>query len=179
MRTLLLFCALYLPLSCFGQEIKYLGRILGLETQKPIPFADIELVGKGSKVQSNIAGYFEIVAGKQEIRISHIGYKTISFDLSQERPKFQLAIPALIYQVPELRLKDTVSIKAFHYNEGLYDKEISLRAEENAPNIIGASFPGSASEFHNYLVTGLFDLEEPIGDQIDATIFFPFIKTVS
>lgn len=175
-RFLLFFGLTHFSFFSNGQEVKYLGRVIDSETQKPISNANIILKGTTNGTFTNFLGYFEIVGSNQEIVISHVGYETVSTMLNVEKSKFQIAIPPAKYTLQDLRLEDSVMVDGFNYDEKYYVQEVAIRSQENAPLEITAEFPGGLKEFHNFLIDKLFELSDSITNQIDVIVWFSILE---
>ena len=171
-KTSLILVMISLSRFSWGQEVKYLGRVVDQETQKPISNANVLLKGTTTGTFTNFLGYFEIVGSSQEIVISHVGYETVSTTLSVEKAKFQIAIPPAKYSLQALKLEDSVMVDGFNYNQNDYTREVDLRSQEGSPQEIPAEFPGGLKEFHNYLINGLFELGDSITSPIDVNVHF-------
>lgn len=176
LQLLLFLGIIHLSFFTNGQEVKYLGKVIDSETQKPISNANVILKGTTNGTFTNFHGYFEIVGSNQEIVISHVGYETVSTMLDVERPKFQLAIPPTKYTLQDLRLEDSVMVEGFNYNQNYYTKELDIRSSENAPLEITAEFPGGLKEFHNYLIDRLFELSDSITNPVDVIVRFSILE---
>jgi len=68
-----------LPLTTKAQSVTYFGRIVDSETESPIPFAHLSLVGTNIGTVSNEEGYFSIKSSLRDsvpLSVSSIGYNT-------------------------------------------------------------------------------------------------------
>ena len=71
--------AFFIFFSCFGQDLKISGLVLDELTSKPIPLANISLLGEPQGTVTDRSGFFEInnlSPGLYNLQVSFIGYKT-------------------------------------------------------------------------------------------------------
>src|SRR6218665_2115397 len=76
--------------AIFAQTLS--GRVLDKKTNTPVPYVNIGIVGKGIGTVSDMEGYFKMnmhdSLNSQTIRFSCIGYKPITFSVSDFKKRF-------------------------------------------------------------------------------------------
>lgn len=75
-----LFLLLFISLSVSAQKIKITGKIIDDQTEEPIPFANVVLIGKTMGVSTDFDGQFTFETERlaDSIRATSIGYKKVS-----------------------------------------------------------------------------------------------------
>jgi TonB family protein len=130
-----------------GQERKIIGRILDVETQKPVKNAAVIIYGTTHGTFSNFLGYFELTIdpGKHKTLVtSHVGFKTSHIPIPNE-DRFKFFLEKEYVPLDELNL-------------ALYPKDTLPRAtpeKENATTLPGfatiATDAKYRGEFHDFV----------------------------
>ncbi len=178
-KLLLIVGSIHITLFSNGQNVKYLGRVIDSETQKPIPNANVILKDSTTGTFTNFLGYFEIIGSIQEIVVSHIGYEKVSFSLNVESAKFQLSLQPIKYSLQALKSEYSKNTDNFNYNKDYYSQEVILRSQESSPLEIPAEFPGGLKEFHSFIEERLLELSDSITNPIDVKINFSILANGS
>lgn len=157
---------LYLILVLFGknllaQERKIIGRIMDLETNKPIKNANVIIWGTTSGTFSNQAGFFELsidTLKHKSIIVSHIGYETSEITIPRE-DRFKFSLKNTRTELSKLNLT-IYPVKP---------KNIVTTTTENASGFIvvesNAIFPGGLSNFYDFFGNELIRLiPSEVGD---------------
>ena len=123
MKKLIFSCFIFF--SCFGQDLKISGLVLDELTSKPIPLANISLLGEPQGTVTDRSGFFEIKnlsPGLYNLQVSFIGYKT-----------------KILYEI-ELTNSREIYKKIFLEEGGNFLQEIDVSAREFSPDETPISF---------------------------------------
>ncbi|MBS2213920.1 carboxypeptidase-like regulatory domain-containing protein [Carboxylicivirga mesophila] len=137
-------CIKYFKLSCLfllfmtgffeltAQNIEIKGRVVDAETNKPVEFANIGVVGTYMGTASDFDGYYELVVGESfvnyKVQISAVGYKVKEFT------------------VDELHILSGENIKLFSQTYGIQQVDVKADSKrlygilKTASNIIEDSY---------------------------------------
>ena len=118
--------AFFIFFSCFGQDLKISGLVLDELTSKPIPLANISLLGESQGTVTDRLGFFEIKnlsPGLYNLQVSFIGYKT-----------------KILYEI-ELTNSRKIYKKIFLEEGSNFLQEIDISARELERLIKAVAFP--------------------------------------
>lgn len=154
LKLTLLILALLTSISVFSQERKIVGRILDLNTQKPLKEANIVIFGTTTGTFSNHLGFFELSvdASKHEALVaSCIGFKTSVVSIpTEDRFKFFLE--------KEYILLDEINLGHFPRNvTNNFKPAIPNPKTDNELVVIesGALFPNGIDNFYDFIGNSL------------------------
>ncbi|HNP19119.1 MAG TPA: prolyl oligopeptidase family serine peptidase [Fulvivirga sp.] len=86
LKNIIVINCLLLSCSAFGQSIRYSGKVIGHEDQKPIPFAYVKIKGVALGTVTQSDGKFELLVPEKYqkgiLEFSYVGYKTKSVLMS-------------------------------------------------------------------------------------------------
>ncbi len=143
MTRLLFFAILFLAsIPSNSQQKEVLGRLIDIESQKPILGVRVMIEGADSETTSNQLGYFKISIPSEEsvLIFSHISYQTIRIK-SPNGTGILLKMTKQFYELPSLDLE------YFNLNKPLIvddtTSSISQSRERNA------NYPGGLQFFYN------------------------------
>lgn len=93
-RSTLLFFSLFFSVVAMAQSFKIKGIVTDKDTQEPIEFATIAIVGSTQATKSNELGQFEVTVPHKnvKVRVTYVGYLTQDLDLSSGKVNFQIAM---------------------------------------------------------------------------------------
>ena len=154
LKPKLLILALLISINTFSQERKIIGRILDLETQKPIKDANIVISGTTAGSFSNELGLFELTVDASKHKtliVSHIGFKTSEVLIpAGERFKFFLE--------KEYILLNQLNLNGYPRNLTSEPKSEASKAKDNSDFIVvesGASSPNGMDNFYDFIGNSL------------------------
>ena len=101
-----LVCLFLLITTLSFAQSKVNGRVIDSETNEPLAYARINL--KNGSVLTNIDGSFELLVGKEvdEVRISYVGYETISTRINQDTKYLQIKLSAVRERLQTVELSN-------------------------------------------------------------------------
>ena len=151
---LLLLAGLFLPASAQEEEkIRAKGRVLDEETNEPVAFVNIGLIGSMLGVASNLDGYFDLLVPSRYAdhvtRFSAVGYTSleIKFHELQGQADLVIRLKPAIYTLAGVQVVGTVDVirrllekvenniprnyitRPYNY-EGYFEQEITVNDEE-------------------------------------------------
>lgn len=110
-RLILTVALLSISILTQAQSRTITGRVLDLESRKPVRDADVQVEGTDLKATTNTLGFFQLtVTGTGKIIIQHPGYEMSAVDLP-DAPQFTTLVKPIRYYLPGIvvggRGKDT------------------------------------------------------------------------
>ncbi len=163
--------------NCWAQTELFTGRLIDFETKKPIANAKISIIDKEFSTYSNALGYFQASGVNKVIKVTHVGYKTVTTELKAGTPNFLLAVPPNRYLLQVLQLEELVEVNAQHKTSLSPEEEIENRSVNNPQADLLASFPGGLKEFHVYLINSMYKNRDSLDSPIDLNILFTINKS--
>ncbi|HKJ30205.1 MAG TPA: carboxypeptidase-like regulatory domain-containing protein, partial [Balneolales bacterium] len=104
---------LFFSLPTWAQTIK--GTVMDAQSKDPLPGANIVQVGTENGVASDNNGHFTlqlISKGQKELKVSYVGYKTQTVDVSDKAQK-----KITIYLIPKTIMSSAVQIKGLRVDK--------------------------------------------------------------
>jgi hypothetical protein len=144
-------CLLLLSNVSFSQQRKILGRIVNMETQKPIKNANVVIHGTTSRTITNYLGFFELTIDPPKHKtlvVSHIGFKTCEIIIpAEDHFKFMMEKEYVVLNELDVSL----------YPKDLIDEVEGHKMPDGArfENESAATFPGGINNFYNLLGNSL------------------------
>ncbi|WPY98307.1 DUF5686 family protein [Christiangramia sp. OXR-203] len=117
---------LLLLITTFGfAQSKVNGRVIDSETSEPLAYARISL--KNDTVLTNIDGSFELLVGKEvvEVRISYVGYETISTRINEDTKYLQIKLSAVREKLQTVELSNAPNPADSLISEAISRKELN------------------------------------------------------
>ncbi|HEY5918063.1 MAG TPA: carboxypeptidase-like regulatory domain-containing protein, partial [Chryseolinea sp.] len=160
MNSKLFILAFLISFGALSQERKVLGRVLDVDTQKPVKNANIVILGTTSGTFSNQLGFFEITIDPSKHKtlvVSHIGFETSEILIpAEDRIKFSLKKEYIL--MGQLNLS--------RYPRKVIDKEQGEPKSDNEVTGIelGATYPNGLNSFYDFIGNSLTS-QIPEGNQ--------------
>jgi TonB family protein len=158
--------------SSYAQLTKYLGRVIDKDTQRPVSNANIRAMNTEVKLTSNALGYFEITGDTLELIITHVNYNPVSVNVNPSNSKFGIEIQSRIHDLPPLDLSDSIILNGFTYNLSVIEELKGQRSNSEIPYEYQAEFPGGPKNFHNFIITKIFESKDSTIESFNSNILF-------
>jgi len=162
--------------NSLAQNGLFTGRLIDAETKEPIANAKISVEGEDFTTYSNAAGYFQVRGVNKVIKVTHVGYKTVTTELRAGTPNFLMPLPPERYLLQSLILEELVQVTGYDEPSNMTKEEIESRSGKNPEADLVASFPRNLEAFHVYLVYSLYKNKDSLISPFDLNIFFTINK---
>ncbi|MDR1273911.1 MAG: carboxypeptidase-like regulatory domain-containing protein [Odoribacteraceae bacterium] len=113
----LLLCGLFCPARAQeAEKIRVKGRVLDEQTNEPMAFVNIGLLGTTLGVASDMDGYFELAVAERyadyTLRLSAVGYAShsVKFRELQEKPGTVIRLKPVTYMLGEVEVTGSVDV---------------------------------------------------------------------
>lgn len=162
--------------NSLAQNDLFTGRLIDSETKNPIANAKISVEGEDFTTNSNAAGYFQVSGVNKVIKVTHVGYKTVTTELRAGTPNFLMPLPPERYLLQPLILEKLVQVTGYDETSNMTKEEIESRSGKNPEADLVASFPRNLEAFHVYLVYSLYKNKDSLISPFDLNVFFTINK---
>lgn len=145
--SIILFIILYLSISTLFAQILLRGKVISKSTQKPVPFANIGVLGEALGTSSDAQGNFRLLLPQKfanaTLHVSSVGYQSQDFALAQltNARDMRIYLPEAIRQLAEIEVKA---------NDDWARKLVARAAQRRSEN--DADFPYDREAFAREIV---------------------------